>query len=58
MSHSIEATTRSAQSRFFDLAQFNIYIVEGEVLRILTEAVLQNIEPFGFYEGFAKTSPK
>jgi hypothetical protein len=35
-----------------------IYVVEGGVLRILAQAVLKNIEPFGFYEGFPKTTPK
>ena len=35
-----------------------IYVVEGEVLRILTQAVLKNIQPFGFYEGFTDTTLK
>ena len=35
-----------------------IYVVEGEVLRILTQAVLKNIEPFGFYEGFTDPTLK
>jgi hypothetical protein len=35
-----------------------IYVLEGAVLRILAQAVLKNIEPFGFYEGFHKTNPK
>jgi hypothetical protein len=25
---------------------------------MLAQAVLKNIEPFGFYEGFLKTTPK
>ncbi len=35
-----------------------IYVVEAGVLRILAQAVLKNIEPFGFYEGFPNTTPK
>jgi hypothetical protein len=35
-----------------------IYVVEGGVLRILAQVVLKNIEPFGLYEGFPKTTPK
>jgi len=35
-----------------------IYVVEGGVLRILAQAVLKIIEPFGFYRGFPKTTPK
>jgi len=35
-----------------------IYVVEAGVLRILAQAVLKNIEPFGFYESFPNTTPK
>ncbi len=31
-----------------------IYVVEGGVLRILTQAVLKNIEPFSFLKVFSK----
>ncbi len=34
-----------------------IYVAEREILRTLAQAVLKNIEPFGFYEGFPKTTP-
>jgi hypothetical protein len=35
-----------------------IYVVEGGVLRILAQTILKNVESFGFYEGFPKTTPK
>jgi hypothetical protein len=35
-----------------------IYVVEGGMLRILAQAVLENIEPFGFCEGFPETTTK
>ena len=33
-----------------------IYVVEGGVLRILTQAAPKNIEPFSFYERFSEAT--